>query len=97
MKPLFVSHHKNGGRNSPYISVAGVELASLIVRVRLLIHFQTHFTSAWWWREDHIRLKWFHTYAQDLETPGFFLSFLITVVIIPWLADLQPVLNPDLL
>ena len=48
-------------------------------------------------RGGHIHFLWFHTCTEDLGLPAprFFKSFLITIVIHPWLADLQWVLWPD--
>ena len=44
--------------------------------------------------EKHVRFRWFHTYAIDLEPPIFSHKFFITIAIHPWLADLQWVLWP---
>ena len=41
----------------------------------------------------HIRFRWFHTCTENLGLPFFFYSFLMTEVILLWLADLEWVLR----
>ena len=80
-----------------YIFVADVQLSCLPLRVRVLAHFQTRavrfLPSVVGTRT--VSVSGSSIPVQNIWGLRFFSQFLITVVIHPWLADLQRVLKPE--
>ena len=71
VRPLFEAHPIKEGAYFVYFYsfLASVQL-TVFTSSRLLANRLSNsghlLTSAWWWREDHIRFRWFQTCAEDL-------------------------------
>ena len=89
VRPLFGAHGNfRLSSHSPSKSSSHLRANGLSNQSRCL-------TAVWCRWEEHIHFRRFPSCAEDSGPPFFFKSFLITVVIHPWLADLQRVLYLD--